>query len=143
MSQNDRQAWAAMLDADPKLRAAWNRFTEQLARDAAVIAQGARPTGQAIVAMPGKSYMIELTAEEAVLVDRMAADRAKTPEEIVQHLVRSRLFNAAAAINMGQFTWHDIVNDVVGPNQELSDHMVREISRTLIDGVPETGEKMQ
>ena len=56
MSQQDRYEWAAMLDADPKLRAAWKGFTAQLARDATVIAQGVRPTGQAIATAAGEVY---------------------------------------------------------------------------------------
>lgn len=48
MSQKERQKWQAMLDADPKLRAAWDAFNGQLAKDAAIIGQGVQPTGQAL-----------------------------------------------------------------------------------------------
>ncbi|MDX7951811.1 hypothetical protein P7D22_11585 [Lichenihabitans sp. Uapishka_5] len=48
MSWKDQKAWEAMLDADPKLKAAWDSYLGQLEQDAAMIAQGVRPTGQAM-----------------------------------------------------------------------------------------------
>lgn len=65
MSQQDKQEWAAMLGADPKLRAAWDGFTEQLAKDVGLIGQGAQPTGQAIGKAADEVYAAALPGAAA------------------------------------------------------------------------------
>lgn len=42
------QDWEAMLEADPAIRAAWDGYIAQLDRDAGLIVEGVRPTGQAM-----------------------------------------------------------------------------------------------
>ncbi len=48
MSRQDRERFQALIDGNPGMKAAYDRFLDQLARDSGFIRMGATPTGRAI-----------------------------------------------------------------------------------------------
>ena len=48
MRRQDRERFQALIDGNPGMKAAYDRFLDQLARDSGFIRMGAAPTGRAI-----------------------------------------------------------------------------------------------